>query len=296
MPEAPNLLIGSTIKLQPFMLSGAALNDTAVSWSSSAGEIVSIDQGGRITGKAAGSATVRIDAMGMFAETIVTVVGERASLTAGVNTTCGLTTSNELFCWGENDYGQAGTGDRQTPVVAPQRVTGNLTFTSVSPGRTHTCGTTAAGVHCWGDNARGQLGDGTSTARLVPTPVSGSSSFVSVSVASTVLRTGLFECVEVAVCTARSCALSADGAIHCWGENVSTPSRLPLTTQFRAIDLGFAYVCGLDRADIPYCWGTRRYNQTPGSPINGAEPSQVPGNLRFQSISAGHGHSCGLDF
>ncbi|MEJ7760598.1 MAG: Ig-like domain-containing protein [Gemmatimonadaceae bacterium] len=296
VPEAPNLLIGSMIKLQPFMVSGAALNDTAVRWSSSASDIVSVDQRGRISGKASGSATIRVDAGGISAETIVSVVGARSSLTAGVTTTCGLTTADELFCWGENDYGQAGTGDRQTPVVAPQKVTGNLTFTSVSVGRTHACGTTATGVHCWGDNSRGQIGDGTSTARLVPTPVSGSSSFVNVSVASTVPRTGNFECLEVYVCTARSCAVSADGAIHCWGENVRIPARLPVTTQFRAIDLGFAYVCGLDRADIPYCWGTGRYNQTPGPLINGVEPRQVPGNLRFQSISAGHGHSCGLDF
>jgi alpha-tubulin suppressor-like RCC1 family protein len=33
-----------------------------------------------------------------------------ASLAAGKNHTCGLTASNEIYCWGKNDRGQLGIG------------------------------------------------------------------------------------------------------------------------------------------------------------------------------------------
>ncbi|HET6836666.1 MAG TPA: hypothetical protein VFH24_01420, partial [Gemmatimonadales bacterium] len=43
------------------------------------------------------------------------------TLSASMNTTCGLTTEGALYCWGGNELGQLGTGDR-TPREAPIRV------------------------------------------------------------------------------------------------------------------------------------------------------------------------------
>ena len=42
-----------------------------------------------------------------------------ASLSVGVSHTCGLTTSNDAYCWGSNNYGRlgAGTGSRRTTPV-----------------------------------------------------------------------------------------------------------------------------------------------------------------------------------
>ena len=46
---------------------------------------------------------------------------------------------------------------------------GGLTFQSVSPGGTWSCGVTTAGAaYCWGDNDFWQLGDGTTTNSNVP--------------------------------------------------------------------------------------------------------------------------------
>lgn len=44
-----------------------------------------------------------------------------SSLSAGYATTCGLTAEGALYCWGDNQDGQLGTGDRQ-PRAAPVRV------------------------------------------------------------------------------------------------------------------------------------------------------------------------------
>jgi alpha-tubulin suppressor-like RCC1 family protein len=45
-----------------------------------------------------------------------------AELAAGEFHTCGLTWEGELYCWGNNDYGQLGDGTRElraTPVRVP---------------------------------------------------------------------------------------------------------------------------------------------------------------------------------
>jgi alpha-tubulin suppressor-like RCC1 family protein len=44
------------------------------------------------------------------------------TVSAGVEFTCGVTTTGEAYCWGDNSRGQLGTGDRQ-PSSRPKRVT-----------------------------------------------------------------------------------------------------------------------------------------------------------------------------
>jgi alpha-tubulin suppressor-like RCC1 family protein len=47
------------------------------------------------------------------------------SISAGEVTTCGITTSSVAYCWGDNEYGQLGTGDFTSSQV-PIRVSGQL--------------------------------------------------------------------------------------------------------------------------------------------------------------------------
>lgn len=105
-----------------------------------------------------------------------------ASVSAGRSHTCGVTSTNLAYCWGENLFGQLGTGDDTGPdtcpygpcSVRPVRVVGGLTFTAVGAGGFHTCGVTTAGeVWCWGDNEYGQLGDGTTQDHLTPARIAG---------------------------------------------------------------------------------------------------------------------------
>jgi alpha-tubulin suppressor-like RCC1 family protein len=92
-----------------------------------------------------------------------------ATVSAGGNHTCGVTTEGAAYCWGYNNEGQLGNGTsgRRTSPVA---VAGGLTFATVGAGTFHTCGIATEGAaHCWGFNFYGQLGDGTSgDVRVVP--------------------------------------------------------------------------------------------------------------------------------
>jgi alpha-tubulin suppressor-like RCC1 family protein len=114
------------------------------------------------------------------------VLGTRrwSQVIAGFNHTCGVTTADVAFCWGQNDVGQNGDGTTN-PSSAPVRVAGGHAFDGISTGvqqgtqfdgaeAKHSCAlTTTNQAYCWGWNIYGQLGDGTNSGRLTPVAVVG---------------------------------------------------------------------------------------------------------------------------
>jgi alpha-tubulin suppressor-like RCC1 family protein len=93
------------------------------------------------------------------------------SISAGADHTCAVAVDGTAYCWGQNTYGQLGTGGA-ADVAQPATVADGHVFTSVRASGSHTCGLTVSGeAFCWGNNAEGQLGDGTQTHRVRPTPV-----------------------------------------------------------------------------------------------------------------------------
>lgn len=90
-----------------------------------------------------------------------------ASISAGNNHTCALTTNGGVKCWGYNMYGQLGTGNSYMQSY-PTDVVGLSGATSLSVAPNDVCATSSAGAQCWGWNNNGQLGDGTTTNRKSP--------------------------------------------------------------------------------------------------------------------------------
>ena len=124
------------------------------------------------------------------------------TLTVGLSFNCGLRAAGNVYCWGNNEWGQLGDGTT-TNRTSPVLVSGGLTFTSIGAGYFHACGVAVGGdAYCWGQNMYAQLGDGTSTGRTTPGLVSGGLGFKSV-------RAG----------EEHSCAVGTDGVVYCWGRN-----------------------------------------------------------------------------
>jgi alpha-tubulin suppressor-like RCC1 family protein len=114
-----------------------------------------------------------------------------ASVSSGIEHTCGVTTDGRAYCWGSNGSGQLGTGTTRGPEgcfiefvtsedgvpcsTRPVPVVGDHAFSSVEAGRGFNCGVkTNRVVVCWGGNNSGQVGDGTTQPRLRPRRIAAS--------------------------------------------------------------------------------------------------------------------------
>jgi alpha-tubulin suppressor-like RCC1 family protein len=98
-------------------------------------------------------------------------------VSTGADHTCGITSSNELRCWGNNDSGQLGDGT-DTNSSFPVTIDPDHTYTQISSGGNSNCGITSDGaLKCWGKNHNGQLGDGTTTTKNTPTTIDSLTSY-----------------------------------------------------------------------------------------------------------------------
>ena len=206
--------------------------------------------------------------------------------------TCGRTGNLALYCWGQNNVGQAGLGFNSSTVLAPSPVVGATAFTQISSnGGNFNCGmSSTSGAFCWGGNLYGNLGDGTKTNRNIPTPVAGSLPFV-----------------EIRAGGGHACGRVTGGAVYCWGLNQFgelgdgttidhiVPALVSGALAFTAITLGGELSCGLVANGAAYCWGDNSYGQVGDGTSSNARvaPTAVSGGQRFIAIASGGSHACG---
>jgi alpha-tubulin suppressor-like RCC1 family protein len=180
------------------------------------------------------------------------------AVSAGYLHTCAVTSDGAVWCWGDNTYGELGTGSglsSETPVL----VSGLTGAVAVAAGANFTCALTSGGdVSCWGAGALGEMGNGlTSISNPAPVPVS----------------TGLSGVVAISAPAGGThvCALTAAGAVYCWGYNAhgelgdgtttnrSSPVKAKLLSGAvaTAIGTGDEHSCAAVTG-VPsgyYCWG-----------------------------------------
>jgi len=128
------------------------------------------------------------------------------SVVGGTGHGCALTLpGNTLYCWGENTYGQLGTGGTGwTSFPTTAAATG---VTSVSAGGFTTCAMIGGVLNCWGDNTYGQIGQGAGVLGGQydsPTPVQG-------------LPAGNVTAYSVGRYAV--CAVMDMSSVYCWGAN-----------------------------------------------------------------------------
>jgi len=96
------------------------------------------------------------------------------SVSAGTNHSCALTNNGQVWCWGDNTYGQLGRGMSAIANYKPVRVTSINTATVIGSGEFHSCALLEnRSVKCWGRNNHKQLGVDGPAASNIPLKVRG---------------------------------------------------------------------------------------------------------------------------
>ena len=160
--------------------------------------------------------------------------------------------------------------------AAPRRLLVPATYTQVSAALTHPCALTDAGaIDCWGSDFSYQVYR------------SDEGNFVDVP-ASAPTGTGY---TQLSVNHVYGCALTAAGAVACWGRTgsvsqggqVYTPWTIPTGTGYTQVSTSETHACALTGAGAIVCWGD-----------NGAHQLEAPAGTGFTQVSAGYYQSCAL--
>ncbi len=131
------------------------------------------------------------------------------SVVSGQDSSCGIRLGGDLFCWGENSFGNLGLGDIVQRLV-PTEVAAGRVWTQISIDTFHGCGVDFDNnLYCWGRNVEGQLGTTDNDHRLSPALVELGPS----------LRPGSTR--SVAAGRLSSCAVTTDDRVLCTGENAA---------------------------------------------------------------------------
>jgi alpha-tubulin suppressor-like RCC1 family protein len=236
------------------------------------------------------------------------------SVSAGAFHACGVTDTQEVWCWGRNHMGQLGNGTTADTSL-PVQVLGGLSFTSVSAGELVTCGVTTSGVAaCWGE--RFALG----TDSLITETCSGSSCSTTPVLVDISGQPPLFKSVSAGadhVCgvTAAS-SVTAEWQVLCWGRsdlgalgdgNTGSSTRVTPTPvlggfNYAVVDAGFSHTCAITTGNAVNCWGSNQYGElgvsstteTCGALDCSSTPVAVSGGLIFLSVNTGSEHTCGV--
>jgi len=269
---------------------GSPLANPTITWASDNPSVASVSGSGIVTAINLGQSSIIVQT-GTISVASSISVSHWDQLTPGYKMTCGIRTSEEVFCWGNNEYGQVGDGtseQRNTPTPIDER----LAWNSINSMVNHSCGilSNRSGA-CWGNNEYGQVGDGTSEQRNTPTPIDGGHLMKQIN--------GGFQ---------HTCLISVAGTIKCWGRSnfgqlgdgstsdQSTPNDISLQLDWDDLTAGSYHTCATTTSGEAYCWGLNQFGQLGnGTTNNKSNPVPVSEDNIWTIISAGLYHTCGIN-
>jgi alpha-tubulin suppressor-like RCC1 family protein len=225
-----------------------------------------------------------------------------SSVAAGETHTCAVDTDGNLFCWGNNEFGQVGDGTtshRNSPVL----IASGVLFSYVSAGVLHTCAVEQNGsLWCWGRNMEGQIGDGNKPGVddcSIWWPIGNDCNKYPTYITSDVTL--------VSVGAKHTCATKQNGSLWCWGENnwgqlgngtyvqKTTPHPVITPAGTLSISVGREHSCAIKTDGSLWCWGNNYWGKLGNGETGGGDyyfPSYVSPSMLF--ISLGRDHSCAV--
>lgn len=230
---------------------------------------------------------------------------------AGGDSSCALTPRGDLYCWGNNRFGQLGLGDDyrekdpNAPVFKRHPQTEQAEITSVGYDVPPSAqGDLAARLNdlapaAGGDASRNQVGHfRRKRVGNVPEKVL-NPHLVESAVAFTAVR----------MSDRHTCALSISGVAYCWGDNRFgqlgdgtqltrfSPVQVKTEHLFREISPANDRTCAVTFGGELYCWGRIKYQNLIGETQYRfqPEPQKQVTALQFSSVSLAHDFGCGIE-
>ncbi len=191
----------------------------------------------------------------------------------GSGRTCAIDANDNAWCWGRNQYGEAGKAPGAA-VLAPNKVSTKV-FSTIVVGHSQTCAidqAPAKAVWCWGYNG-GTSGNylgakDAASSRATAVQVAWAEGFAGLAISDSQWTSVPY--------VSTTCGVTLSGKVVCWGAayngalgngSTSTPqSSLPLETpnigNAATIVAGDRSFCALKTDKTVACWGQRAYAQT----------------------------------
>lgn len=248
-------------------------------------------------------------------------------IVTGSRHTCAISTDGGVKCWGGNDNGQLGLGNREDHGSIPGSMGKNLPYVNLGQnvivkdmcaGGDYSCALTSdQRLKCWGLNDQGVLGLGSGAYRVGVQPIDMGDSLPFVDLGTN------FKVQSVACGYSHACAVNQDGKAKCWGSNVSGAlgiesikdhglqadmgDKLPfvmIEDKIQSISVGREFSCALLVDGSFKCWGDNYYGNLGIESTNtvGAKAGTMGKNLQSVklengpysglAISAGYVHTC----
>lgn len=161
---------------------------------------------------------------------------------------CARTLEGKVTCWGEGLWGAKNVKQSGSDIAKA---------TALSTGDTFVCAVVDGQARCWGRNDQGELGvPPDKDTRTKPLVVKNESNLA-----------------KLASAEARTCALRADGSVHCWGSNqegelgrgaksvTELPGPVAGLDGVAEVAVGAGHVCARTKDGTLYCWGNNRQGQ-----------------------------------
>lgn len=233
-----------------------------------------------------------------IAPTQVGINIEFISLSTNTFSSCAVRADNDVYCWGYNYDNFLGVQSHDLFVREPSIVLTEKDkvpeVLSLATGGKHSCALRSLDkkILCWGDNSNGQLGTGDNKKHQIPTlikEVEGVSGYK-----------------EVTASGDHTCALTLDGHIYCWGEDISgalgeglkrifsnTPTLVSSSNKFRAVKTSNYHACAIGEDEKVYCWG--RLGHELGNILGSSTiPTKISNNESFVQLILSEENSCGI--
>jgi hypothetical protein len=203
-------------------------------------------------------------------------------VSAGELHSCGVSSDNQIHCFGNNWHGQLGgtplaDGDLVQVPFGP--------WLTVGAGSSTTCGIQLDGdLYCWGANDQGQAGTSGGADLQTPTMVIPAGGW------STVAGGADYTCGV------------QNGDVYCWGNNDDgqlgddsfaageTMRRVTTSGDVQRLAVGGRHACLIRSSGELWCWGGNAWGEL--GAVRTGVPVQIDPGETYVSVAAGYGFTC----